>query len=266
MAAAYYNNVSLRKLALQFGRSRKACREVLRERNVCVLPSNGTGARKYTLDQGFFNVIHREEQAYWLGFLSADGNIQGNAVTIVLQSLDGKHLEKFATALKATSPVNYCWASTRGTLRKYARIEVNSEFLVCSLRNLGVKPRKTKDIKPCLSIVGRMEPELEIAYWWGWVDGDGWVSYYLPDGTYKGICNIGLVGNQAVVTGFRDFIAQSLGYRNSIHFNPNNSCYILSYSGVKAKKVAQLLYRNATVYLDRKMEKARKMIASLDEV
>lgn len=264
MAAAYYNNVSLRKLALQFGRSLKACREVLREKNVCVLPSNGTGARKYTLDQGFFNVIHREEQAYWLGFFSADGNIQGNSIRFELSSLDGKHLKKFLTALKANYPIHCYWHKSQGKYLKSVVVEVNSEQMVCSLNALGVKPRKTSSIKPCPNISGQVD--LEAAYWRGWVDGDGWISYYLPDGTYKGICNIGLVGNQAVVTGFRDFIVQSLGYRNSIHFNPNNSCYILSYSGVKAKKVAQLLYRNATVYLDRKMEKARKMIASLDEI
>src|SRR5437762_210477 len=118
MAAAYNNNVSLRKLALQFGRSVKACREVLRERNVCVLPSNGKGSRKYTSNGEFFDVIYREEQAYWLGFLSADGSIQGNSIITVLQSRDAKHLRKFAAAVETTSPVKYHWAATRGTLRK----------------------------------------------------------------------------------------------------------------------------------------------------
>jgi len=260
IAADYNNNVSLRKLAVQYGISGKAYREILREKKVVILPSpsNGKGSRKYTSNGAFFDVIQREEQAYWLGFLSADGNIQGNPIRFELSSQDVKHLHKFVTALKADYPVHYCWHKSQGKYFKDAWVEINPEQLVYGLEALGVTPRKTKYIKPWVSRVGRIEQELKITYWRGWVDGDSCISFYTSKGAYKGTCTIGLVGNKAVMAGFRDFLTQSLGPRNSILFNPNNSRYVVSYSGIAAKKVARLLYENATVYLDRKMEKAQK--------
>ena len=57
--------------------------------------------KKYSLNENYFETIDNEEKAYWLGFISTDGNIykRDNNGTIILSFnlniRDKKHLEKF---------------------------------------------------------------------------------------------------------------------------------------------------------------------------
>jgi len=38
-------------------------------------PNSIGNARKYKVNHNFFDIIDTENKAYWVGFLSADGNI-----------------------------------------------------------------------------------------------------------------------------------------------------------------------------------------------
>ena len=78
-------------------------KEIAQKNNVCstsvlkilykknlLLPKEKIG-----VDKTFFNEINSEEKAYWLGFISADGHVNDDEVSIQLSIKDINHLEKF---------------------------------------------------------------------------------------------------------------------------------------------------------------------------
>ena len=54
--------------------------------------------RKYVIDHHFFDEIDTEEKAYWLGFITADGNVMqtktGSTLRVILAVKDAGHLER----------------------------------------------------------------------------------------------------------------------------------------------------------------------------
>lgn len=158
-----------------------------------VLPPSNAGHRKYSLNEDYFKEIATPEQAYWLGFLTADGSITGDDVhgwglSLELAERDAAHVHKFACAIGTDSPVN---PSGQGCVR----IRLNSQHLVRTLADLGVIQRKSLIVEPPLERLRGLEP----FYWRGLWDGDGWVSSRKDRGAGW---NIGICGSYACVHDF----------------------------------------------------------------
>ncbi len=62
--------------------------------------------RKYQLNEDVFSTIDNEENAYWLGFLCADGNVSNstNCIEIGLQEKDLDHLKKLQRFFQTNKP------------------------------------------------------------------------------------------------------------------------------------------------------------------
>ena len=60
----------------------------------------------------YFEMIDTEEKAYWLGFLYADGSLykckpnEGYRFELSLQTIDLKHIEKFAKAIDCDTKIS----------------------------------------------------------------------------------------------------------------------------------------------------------------
>lgn len=202
-------------------------------------------ARKYFLDEHFFDVIDSENKAYWLGFISADGCIRKDdkQLSISLMPQDSNHLYKFSKDLNSNYPV-YMY-------KDKCSIVVTSTTLVNSLVNLGVTPRKSFSLKVCTKI----PKNLLLHYYRGLVDGDGCL-YKRPDGFFE----IGLVGTYSICESFRCWlIAKGINIKAK-----TNS--IRTFYGIRAngrnlpKAICELLYRNSNVFLDRKYKLAMEII------
>src|SRR5437667_4828932 len=65
------------------------------------------GARKYKLDFDYFKSLDREDKAYFLGLLSADGHIHQSKLRnfIHLSLIDLELIELFRDAIGSNSPV-----------------------------------------------------------------------------------------------------------------------------------------------------------------
>lgn len=84
----YALGYSQKKIAKKMNVSEDTIRKWMKEENI------PTRKRKYSLNENYFEEIMNEEQAYWLGFLAADGYISEKRGTVVLelQEQDLEHL------------------------------------------------------------------------------------------------------------------------------------------------------------------------------
>lgn len=201
--------------------------------------------RRYTLNEAYFDEVTTPQQAYWLGFITADGSITRNAhestLTLELAKYDAGHLLKFARDVGTDAPV-------RETRRDCARIRVGSSHLMESLAALGVTERKSLVVEPPLEKLRG----LERYYWRGLWDGDGHISQTKarhPQWT------IGLVGSRACVDGFASWARPICGSRaECIAETKNPLCWKWAVGGAgKSQRLAEeLRLAGMAVALDRK--------------
>ncbi len=201
------------------------------------------GSKK--LNECFFDKITTERQAYWLGFLAADGSVQNKPgkrlLSVVLANKDRSHLELFRDHIDSEHNIYYYERDQEFNGYKFhseaVQLDLASSRLVEGLIKHGVVPNKTKVLQaPKL-------PQRLIRHWIrGYFDGDGSVS----------CSNNSLHGNVLGMKNIVSFIRtnapsfqrprESKPGLWSIGFGGNN----------KAQKLFKYLYNRSTVYLERK--------------
>ena len=210
--------------------------------------SEGRG-RRLRVNQAFFDVIDTEKKAYWLGFITADGNVNGTRDTmcISLASRDKEHLRKFVNDIESEAPITDFTRTTRGTVVFGSRVAIHSKKLCSALVNLGVTERKSFTVKPCDDI-----PEhLMRHYWRGVFDGDGCIYARQPSRSGYKKFEISLVGSMKIVGAFALFARGISNTTAKVHKKSN--VFRVSCGGNSiSKMVAGAMYKNATVFLDRK--------------
>lgn len=250
MIAAYLAGASTEQAAALFGHSGQTCTNILIRRGITPR-SHEEVCRHYAVNESFFDYIDTEEKAYWLGFLTADGGIVGHQIVLGLKIGDLNHLYKFADSLNSNHPVTIIEQRGYSKGQPMGRIVINSVRMVKALVELGVGEKKSHTVRPCDYV-----PEwLLSAYWRGLFDGDGCITNSKSSKSYW---EVSLVGNRAIVTGFRDFMDQFLN--SSADIKPHKSIFRMRYSGLALpRKAVEVLYSGATIYLDRKYALARQL-------
>lgn len=93
------------KIGEIFGLSAGGIRGILRQEGESIR-ERGHYTRRYFIDNAFFDNITTESQAYWLGFITADGHVERcRCLSINLNTRDRDHLEKLGLTLKMPEPV-----------------------------------------------------------------------------------------------------------------------------------------------------------------
>lgn len=200
--------------------------------------------QKYKFNKYFFDEIDTEEKAYWLGFIYADGCNTGGTLCIRLANTDGRHLAKFKKSLDSEHPLYF---RKRGEEHWDDQIEirVKNKHFVDALNNLGVVPRKGA-ILTFPDVPNVLPHKLVRHFIRGYFDGDG-CAYVSP----KGYGRAFFVGTLPFLSDVNFFIG--------IHgkkINQGQNTYILRYAGkYQFGWLYDFFYEDATVYLERKMEK-----------
>lgn len=140
----------------------------------------GIKKSKYQYNQDFFKSIETKAQAYWLGFISADGYISYSTdpanyeLGIELCKNDWAHLRKFNKSLDGNIEVKFRVrkSSFDGTLKEMAFIRVYSKKIVEDLMSYGITPNKSLFIKFPKDI----PDEILSHYIRGYFDANGCVS------------------------------------------------------------------------------------------
>jgi len=165
------------------------------------------GIRIYPFNEGFFDSIDTPEKAYWLGFIAADGGVNGleegqyPVLALNLADRDREHLETFQRAIGREAPIR---AATSSYGTGVARLLIVSRPFVEALMRHGVRPKKSMTIEPWDG-----PPELMRHYWRGVFDGDGSISKVViprrADPNYQS-WKVSLSGNNSMVSAFQQFV------------------------------------------------------------
>lgn len=212
--------------------------------------------KKYACDENYFYKINSEQKAYWLGFIYADGYITNNNLGIALSIKDKNHLVKFKRNIKATYPINTYLSNSIYKSIEYCRILLQSEKLVKDIRDNGVLNNKSLILQfPGEDILNEKYYKHFIR---GYFDGDG--SLVLS----KNSINFKIYGTKQLLTKFISIFNKNSSYEFKYKLfkrwdNEKNN-YYLSYGGrYKTLSIMNYLYDDATIYLDRKYEKFKKL-------
>lgn len=190
------------------------------------------------LNKDAFKVIDTEEKAYWLGFLSADGNVHNGYINITLQERDKEHLEKFKKFLNFIGEIR---EECQGN-KKYYHISIGNQTLYEDLISLGCTEKKSLTLTPC----DKVPEEYIYDYIRGYWDGDGGISYSIKDNRWQAYCTSTkemlnfFIKKMQINT--KPFLEHRCSNTYRIHFNGRINIY----------NKMSLLYDKATIYLDRK--------------
>ena len=204
--------------------------------------------RKYYYDEHFFEAINSESNAYYLGLLYADGYVNDRLgyVELTLHKNDFKILERFYLELKSNRKPIYIRNN------KYCRLMINSKKIVKDLIMLGCTNNKTHTLKFPNNINDNLIHHMIRGYF----DGDGSVWCDKKRNQF----HVQFDGNLEFINGVMNFIDEKLFIENKKlgkrHLNRDDNIVVLKYGGnCLTKKIFNLLYKNAIIYLERKYEK-----------
>lgn len=217
----------------------------------------------YNCDYRFFETIDTEEKAYWLGFLVADGWVNKNDKTgagvtgIELQYGDINHLKKFNKSIKGNYKITDRWRPCElhnnpkenhsCTIRVYSRVMYND------LEKYGFGSDKTYD---CAFPV--LNEELFRHFIRGYFDGDG--RFCFTDKSFR----------IAFITASEQLGKSIKGVLNDRNYSHFLSSYVNEFGTViydlsinqknQAIDFLNYIYKDCTVYLDRKYKKYQKVL------
>ena len=194
-----------------------------------------------------FNIIDTEEKAYWLGFLFADGCVTDKGLLeLNLQAQDVGHLHKLSRFLECTNPIIYCPKKSSDKIYDLYGLHIYNKQLCDRLQELGCVPRKSLILKfPDKSIF--KDSSLIRHFIRGYFDGDGcicltqWSASLL--GTYEFLTDV-----QNIVKEFKD---KTISKKH----NNNSNTYQIGVTRKKAYSFLEWLYKDSTIFLQRKHQK-----------
>jgi transposase len=203
--------------------------------------------RLYKLNPHVFDTIDNEHKAYWLGFIYADGCVHRRSLQVYLKASDKIQIKKLKEFLESESPIKYTSATAGKTNKRYKQVglTVTDQHLVNRLRSLGITPER-KTFSYC---IGQIEPELHQHWIRGYFDGDGSFHSYKP--------GMGFCGQISLLAFIRSTFAREIGtnLHLQIYKHPKAKIHYLTYMGrPQCKKIAKWLYKDATIWMQRKRD------------
>ena len=208
----------------------------------------------YKYDKQFFNKIDNEEKSYWAGFLAADGNIRKDflKMRIELNIKDYSHLEKFKKSINGNNPIK---ESIRPNNHS-CYIDVNCKEFCLALNELGITPKKSLSLKINFDLIPK---ELRNHFIRGYFDGDGSINKYQRENKKYLEWEISFVSSKM----FLNQILEELKKEKNLYSCGNN--FRVSFKAKNdIKDILNYLYKDATIYMDRKIEKAKEFKALND--
>lgn len=239
----YSANKASKELNIDNGTMRKRLKEKYGE----IFLKDG----KKHVDSHFFDNIDTEEKAYWLGFLTADGYVsERNDIELCLAETDKEHVYKFKESIKSKHSVGLKKALLNGKEFDSYRINIRDSIMSEALKSYGLNNQKSYNAY----IPESIPKELMKHYIRGLFDGDGSI--------YNGAngLNISLVsGSEQMILDFNSIIKENLDIDMRTRIS-RNLYETRLFSQYKVKTFFKWIYDDATIYLDRKYNKATAVL------
>lgn len=246
---------SIAKTSAKYGINKKTLARYLKERNIEIIANKGA----YPIDESVFEKIDTEEKAYWLGFLYADGYVAANSnqVGLGLALCDITHLEKYKSFIKWEGEIKVYKEHQFGSKDNHnkkgeemynCKVIITNEKIHRDLVNLGCVPNKSLILQ--FPTEDQVPKEFQVAFIRGYFDGDGTLGLYPHSKKNPRLEeSLLIVGTKPFLEKVQEILGPGYLMQKK---NCNENTYRLSYSTLKAFKAADIMYKNATVYLDRK--------------
>jgi hypothetical protein len=199
--------------------------------------------RKYFLNEHYFDEVLTEEQAYWLGFLIADGSVsKGGTLSLLLKPSDREHIAKLIAALDAEQPI----VEVKG----YPIVYITSRKLANGLAKHGCIPNKTFQL-----LTPNLPHALRRHFYRGFSDGDGCISSHIAEtyGTQYRRWQFMICGGcESFLRDMKNWIGTEIN-RDIGSISKDDNTYRLSYQGnISVSRVVSLLYNDSNIHLTRK--------------
>lgn len=241
-------------LAEKYSCSTFVIHKILVGNNIPLLPS----FRRISLDldENYFETIDSEKKAYFLGFIFADGNVRGNNFSLEIGFRDKYLLEIFNEAINSEAKISY---------RKRSNTEVVTTRITSSrfceiLSWYGIVPNKTMNTH---HLPNNIPEKYKRHFLRGVFDGDGWITQRKVGGFSMGyVCNYKTMAEDFMEMA-NDLIAEK-NYAKIIKKDKNkDNSYVAQFQKQsQVKQLATALYKDSTIYLTRKYERAELILAS----
>lgn len=202
----------------------------------------------HKLNESFFSTIDTEEKAYWLGFILADGNVSKGryqyTISVGLAAKDRKQLEKLRAALNATYEIKDTFSITKNKRYPSVRLSVNSKQMKDDLIRIGCPPLKTNTA----TFYKDIEHHLLHHYIRGYFDGDGSLS------VTSILWRIDIIGTKDVTENLLRVFKGLTDTKTNLY--PKGKQFYCSVGGINyVLTIMHWIYKDATIYLERKYEK-----------
>jgi intein-encoded DNA endonuclease-like protein len=234
--------VSLIDIARQFNRDPKIIRRQLASINAY----DPLKYDKFLI--GKFDVVSREDQAYWLGMLGADGNVSKKQLSLQLAEKDLSHLLKFKSFMGVNYKISKTTSNIDGKIFVGYRYVVSSANFVRSLNKHGLTPKKSFTLQFAKTI----PHDLIRHYIRGLVDGDG--SFHINQSNKM---SFSLISSLNVCEEVQKYLMDSCRVNKTKLYEmtakKGEKYYYLTYCGSQqCARIASYLYDGANIFLDRK--------------
>ena len=222
-------------------------------------------------NENFFDVIDTEEKAYFLGLLYADGcNYEDKGIIkIDLIEKDSYILETLKDLLKANNKISHYPAKTKLINGKYCdcqpscRLLINNKHISSILASYGMISHKSKK---GMYIKNNIIPDYLYNHWIrGLIDGNGGISYWVDNiQTEHKKFQINYCGTTDIVNKLATYFSENFNCKPTITSrypdrNNNNLQFTICGNQI-VRKITDWLYKNATIYLQRKYDKYLELI------
>lgn len=191
-----------------------------------------------------FDNIDTQTKAYWLGFITADGNTSKNGYTtsVNLSAKDKGHLQKLAQFLNG-KVMDVKWI--KGD-KSYAGcyLHVSDKHMQNMLVSIGVVPNKTEYDQSC--ILNSVPNDLISHFVRGLFDGDGSICESNETPCFS------IAGENRLIDAVKNILVSKIGVSDTkIDTYEHHS--VIRWAGRKqCKAIYQWIYKDAETFLERK--------------
>ena len=205
---------------------------------------------KYSFNRNAFDKIETEEDAYILGFILADAYICeiNNEVRIKLSAKDKDILDKINDYLESNVPIKHLIHSQTGN--ELVELSLSSKTLVDNLHKYHLSSGKSlKEV-----FYRNIPKHLVRHYIRGIIDGDGYIRLNLKQ---IGCCGSNDVISQ-IISVFNTELKIDVSIEKNLKCDKSSNIYRCWFCGDNATKIINYLYKDSSIYLNRKYNLAKK--------
>lgn len=254
---SYINGESSVKIGKRYNISHKPILKALHSMGIVV--DQKKFARKYKLNENYFDIIDTPNKAYIMGFLHSDGSnsMDKSTISISLQEEDKDILEQMRIEIGSEKPLEFLDYSNKHdfgyTYKNQYRLLLFSKHMCEKLNNKGITPNKSLTI----GFPNWLDEELISHYIRGVYDGDGSICRRYINNNNLPI-TVTITATESFCKELNNICIQKLNISGGIY---DASCHngvtkVFTLSGRNiSKKFLDWIYQDADLFLQRKYDK-----------